>query len=56
MACTLQLRSLPVYMLFYYGVMCSFDPNKLVEKLGKNPCGVEKKGLYKYFLGKKCKY
>jgi hypothetical protein len=43
-------------MLFYYGVMCSFDPNKLVEKLGKNPCGVEKKGLYKYFLGKKCKY
>jgi hypothetical protein len=52
-ACTLQLCSLPAYMLFDYGVMCFFDPNKLVEKLGKKSMWGRKKTFIQVFFRKK---
>ena len=39
---TLQLNCLPMYVLFDYGATHSFVTNKLVGKLGKNPCRAKK--------------
>jgi hypothetical protein len=49
-ASTLQLNSLPVYVLFDPGATHFFMENKIIRKLRENPYRVEKRVLYKYFF------
>lgn len=47
---TLQSKPQRVYLLFDCWATHYFNANKLVGKLGNNPCMIEKRVYYKYFL------